>query len=90
MGLEAPSFNLLIFKALRLFKLDGFHFHPFLCPPIKHFNPSNVKSCRCATAGNTGQGKNGSGLKWYQRATKCSFLKEAMPGAFSMNIKCSV
>lgn len=63
MGLEALGFNLLVLKALCLFKLDGFHFYPFLCPPVKHFNPSNVKSYRCATAGNAGQGKNGADLK---------------------------
>lgn len=63
-GLEVLSFNFLILQALCLFKLDGFHFYPFLCPPIKHFNPSNVKCWRCATAGNTDQGKSGVGLKW--------------------------
>jgi len=89
-GLEALSFNLLVLKALCHFKRGGFHFYPFLCPPIKHFNPLNVKSARCATAGNTGQGKNGAGLKQQQRATKCSFPKEEMPGAFSVNIECSV
>lgn len=64
MELEALSFNLLILKDLCLFKWDGFRFDPFLCKPIKHFNPSNVKSCRCATAGSTEQRKNGAGLKW--------------------------
>lgn len=76
LGLEVLSFNFLILQALCLFKLDGFHFYPFLCPSIKHFNPSNVKSQRCATAGNTRQGKSTVSLKWQQRTTKGSLLKK--------------
>lgn len=39
MGLEVPTFNLLILKALCLFKQDSFLFCPILRPAIKHFSP---------------------------------------------------
>lgn len=50
MGLKVPSFSLLILKALSLFKQDGFHFYPFLCPPAEHSNPYDVTclhACNC-------------------------------------------